>query len=66
MSYERDWSYRTISLMSQITTISLRANLLRARSKVRPNISEEQYDFMDDRGTWNTILMITSKANRNA
>ena len=50
--------------MSHITKILLRAILIRARSKVRPEISEEQYGFMEDRGTRNAIFMMRSIAER--
>ena len=56
--------HRTISLMSHITKILLRVILIRARSKVRPEISEEQYGFMEDRGTRNAIFMMRSIAER--
>ena len=50
--------------MSHITKIILRVILIRARSKVRPEISEEQYGFMEDRGTRNAIFMMRSIAER--
>ena len=56
--------HRTISLMSHITKILLGVILIRARSKVRPEISEEQDGFMEDRGTRNAIFMMRSIAER--
>ena len=50
--------------MSHITKILLRVILTRARSKVRPEISEEQYGFMEDRGTRNAMFMMRSIAER--
>ena len=50
--------------MSHITKILLRVVLIRARSKARPEISEEQYGFMEDRGTRNAIFMMRSIADR--
>ena len=50
--------HRTFSLMIHATEILLRATLLRARSKVRKETSEEQYGFMDDRGTRNAIFIL--------
>ena len=55
--------HRTICLMSHITKILLRVILIRARSKVGPEISEEQYGFMEDRGTRNAIFMTRSIAD---
>jgi len=56
--------HRTISLMSHVTKIILRVILLRARNKVRQEISDEQYGFMKDRGTRNAIYMMRLMAER--
>jgi len=50
--------------MCHVTKILLRVILLRARSKVRQEISEEQYGSMDDRGTRNAIFALRLKAER--
>ena len=47
--------HRTISVMSQITKILLRVILSRVRSKIRPEISEEQFGFVAWKGTQNAI-----------
>ena len=56
--------HRTIRLTSHVTKILLRVILLRARIKVRQEISEEQYGFMDDRGTLNAIFVMRVMAER--
>ena len=56
--------HRTISLMSHVTKIILRVILLRARNKVRQEISDEQYGFMKDRGIRNAIYMMRLMAER--
>ena len=38
--------------------------MLRARNKVRQEISDEQYGFMEDRGTRNAIHMMRFMAER--
>ena len=50
--------------MSHVTKIILRVILLRARSKIRPEISEEQYRFMQDKGTRNAIYIWRTLAER--
>ena len=50
--------HRTISMMSDVTKIILRVIMLRARNKIRPEISEEQCSFMQDKGTRNAIYGI--------
>ena len=57
--------HRTISLMSHITKIVLRVLLLRARSRITPEIGDEQFGFVEDAGTRNAIFvlrMITERA----
>ena len=56
--------HRTISLMSHGTKIILRVILLRARSKIGPEMSEEQYGFMQDKGTRNAIYILRTLAER--
>ena len=56
--------HRTISLMSHVTKIILRVILLRARSKIGPEMSEEQYGFMQDKGTRNAIYILRTLAER--
>ena len=43
---------------------AFRVILLRARNKVRQEISDEQYGFMKDRGTRNAIYMMKLMAER--
>ena len=50
--------------MSHVTKIILRVILLRARSKIRPEISEEQYGLMQDKGTRNAIYILSTLAER--
>ena len=50
--------HHTISLMIHVAKILLRVILLRSRSAVRQEISEEQYGFMDGRGTQNAIFVL--------
>ena len=57
--------HRTISLMSHVTKIILRILLLRARSRIKPEIGKEQFGFVEDAGTRNAIYvlrMITERA----
>ena len=57
--------HRTISLMSIITKIILRVILNRLKRKIKPEIGEEQYGFMEGKGTRNAIFnmrMITERA----
>ncbi|XP_071944773.1 uncharacterized protein [Antedon mediterranea] len=57
--------HRTISLMSHVTKIILRILLMRARSRLKPEIGSEQYGFVKDSGTRNAIFvirMITERA----
>ena len=50
--------------MSHVIKTLLRGIVLRARSKVRQEISEEQYGFMVDRGTRNAIFVMRLMAER--
>jgi hypothetical protein len=57
--------HRTISLMSHVTKIILRILLLRARTRITPEIGIEQFGFVQDAGTRNAIFvlrMITERA----
>jgi len=57
--------HRTISFMSHITKIILRILLLRARSRIKPEIGVAQFGFVEDAGTRNAIFvlrMITERA----
>ena len=56
--------HRTISLMSHVTKMILRVVMLRARNKIRPEISEEQYGVMQDKGTRNAIFILRIVAER--
>ena len=57
--------HHTISLMSHITKIILRILLLRARSRITPEIGVEQFGLVEYSGTRNAIFvlrMITERA----
>ena len=49
---------QNVSLMSHVTKIIIRVVMLKARNKIRPEISEEQYGFMIDKGTRNAIYIL--------
>ena len=54
-----EWgNYRLISLMSHITKIILRIIMRRVRSKLLPEISEEQFSLKKDCGTRDAIFML--------
>ena len=50
--------------MSYVTKLIHRVVLLRAKSKIRPKISEEQYGFMQDKGTRNAIFILRTLKGR--
>ena len=50
--------HRTISLMSHTTKILLRIIMNRIRPKIRPEIAEEQFGFMEGKGTINAIFAL--------
>ena len=57
--------HRTLSIMSHITKILLRVILKRIRSKIRPQISDEQFGFVAEKGTSNalfTLRILTERA----
>ena len=57
--------HRTLSIMSQITKILLRVMLKRIRTKIRPQISDEQFGFVTGKGTSNALFslrVITERA----
>ena len=56
--------HRTISLMSHINKILLRIIMLRARSRIMPEIGEEQCGFVQDAGTRNAISMLRTMSER--
>ena len=56
--------HRTISIISQVTKIMLRVILKRIRSKIRPEISEEQYGFVAGKGTRNAIFCLRTLSER--
>ena len=57
-------SHRTISLMSHITKILLKILMASMRNKITPEIAEEQYGFVKDKGTRNAIYMIRTLTER--
>ena len=56
--------HRTISIISQVTKIMLRVILKRIRSKIRPEISEEQFGFVPGKGTRNAIFCLRTLPER--
>ena len=50
--------HRTISLMSHVTKIVLRILLLSARSRITPEIGNQQFGFVKDAGTRNGIFVV--------
>ena len=44
--------------MSHVTKIILRVLLLRLRSRIRPDIGREQFGFVEDAGTRNSIFVL--------
>ncbi|GFR66969.1 hypothetical protein ElyMa_003694800 [Elysia marginata] len=50
--------HRTISLMSRVTKILLRVVMIRIRSKIKPEIADEQYGFVEAKGTTNAIYTL--------
>ena len=57
-------SHRTISLRSLITKILLRILLIRARNKIKREISEEQFGFQEGKGTINAIFTLRNVVER--
>ncbi|GFS25422.1 endonuclease-reverse transcriptase [Elysia marginata] len=51
--------HRTISLMSHLTKLLLRIIMIRIRGKLRPEISNNQFGFVEDRGTRNAIFTLS-------
>ena len=58
-------NYRLISLTSHITKIILRIIMRRVRSKLLPEISEEQFGFKKDCGTRDAIFMLRILGERS-
>ena len=56
--------HRTISLMSHTTKILLRVLINRARSKLKPEISNVQYGFVEDKSTRNAIFIVCMISER--
>ena len=56
--------HRTISLMSHVTKVLLRAIMMRVRNKIRPEIAEEQCDFVEAKGTANAANMLRTLIER--
>ncbi|MCH9665805.1 MAG: hypothetical protein K0U41_08180 [Gammaproteobacteria bacterium] len=56
--------HRTISLMSHIIKLILRIIMIRARNKIRPEIGEQQYGFVQDAATRNAIFMVRMLSER--
>jgi len=56
--------HRTISLMSHVIKILLRILMMRARSKIKPEIGKEQFGFVKDAGTKNAIFVLRILSER--
>ena len=56
--------HRTLSLMSHITKIILKVVLERIKHKTIPEIAEQQYGFMKEKGTRNAIFILRMIAER--
>ncbi|GFR89803.1 endonuclease-reverse transcriptase [Elysia marginata] len=56
--------HRTISLMSHVTKILLRVVMMRIRSKIKPEIADEQYGFVEGKGTTNAIYKLHTLIQR--
>ena len=56
--------HRTLSIMSQITKILLRVILKRIRAKIRPQIGDEQFGFVAEKGTANALFTFRVLAER--
>ncbi|GFN74171.1 renin receptor-like [Plakobranchus ocellatus] len=50
--------------MSHITKILLKIIMLRIRNKIKPEITEEQYGFVEDKGTSNAIYILRTLIER--
>ena len=57
--------HRTISIMSQVVKIMLRIILERIRRKIKHEIAEEQYGFVEGKGTRNAIFVLRMLSERN-
>ena len=56
--------HRTISLMNHITKLILRVVMNRVRGRTLQEISPEQYGFMPEKGTRNTIFVLRRISER--
>ena len=56
--------HRTISLLSHLTKVLLRVIMMRVRNKIRPEIAEEQCDFVESKGTANAVYMLRTFIER--
>ena len=57
-------NFRTISIINHVTEVILRVIMLRISNKIHPKISTEQYGFMKDKGTKNTIFVLRMLSKR--
>lgn len=57
--------HRTISLMSHVTKILLRIINLRIRKHIKPEIAEEQFGFVEGKGTTNAIFILRTLIERS-
>ena len=56
--------YRTISLMSHVLKLLLCILMIRARSRIRPEIGKEQLGFVQDAGTRKAISILRMLSER--
>ena len=56
--------HRTNSIISRLTKILLQVILKRIRTKIRPEMSEEQFGFVSGKGTRNAILCLRTLSER--
>ena len=56
--------HRTISITSQISKVILRVIMDRLKGRIRQEIGEEQFGFMEGKGTMNAIFVLRMLAER--
>ena len=57
--------HQTISLMSHVTKIFLRIIMERIRCKIKPEIADEQFGFVEGKGTSNAIFCLRMLIQRS-
>ena len=56
--------FRTISLMSHVTKILIKIIQQRIKHRIHPEIAEQQYGFMPDKGTRNATFVLRMLSER--